>query len=353
MKPHDYLYLVKLKEIHIRWIGIFILAVIAMTLDGDHMADSPLWYAYFISLCFTAVYWNGACFIIFYFRRKYPEISSVRKRLLSTSLLIIVWMTIGGLPLKWLFHLNTFDELLMTSTHTEFLPINFIAATVISLSYEASYFFEKWKEQFALNQQLKNQQIRTQYEVLQNQMSPHFLFNSLNTLTTIIPENAEAAVAFTEKLSEVYRYILQNKDRELVRLEEEVEFVKSYLFLLKMRYPNNLSVDFQIEEKYHGLTIPPLTLQMLAENAIKHNVVSKAKPLHIDIYIENGKSVVVKNNLQQKDVLDKSTKTGLDNIRKRYSILGGKKIDVITSASNYMVAVPLIDLLEEKDLNFA
>ncbi len=343
----------KLKEVHIRWIGIPIVALIANGTEADHMSNEPFWYTYFISLCFTAVYWNGACFFIYRYRRVFPEISRTAKRLSFTALGIIFWMTFAGIPVKLLFDLCTVSELFKVSAHTEFLPFNFVAATVVTLGYEAFYFFEKWKEQFTLNQQLKNQQIRTQYEVLQNQMSPHFLFNSLNTLTTIIPENADAAVSFTEKLSEVYRYILQNKDRELVSLKEEIDFVKSYLFLLRMRYPDNLSVDFKLADKYLDLTIPPLTLQMLAENAIKHNVVSKAKPLHIDIYIENGKSVVVKNNLQRKDSLDKSTKTGLENIRKRYSILGQKEIDVITSATNFMVAVPLIDLLEERDLRFS
>ncbi|WP_462251890.1 sensor histidine kinase [Ekhidna sp.] len=342
----------KLKEVHIRWIGIPIVALIADATDGDHLASEPFWYTYLIAICFTAVYWSGATYIIYRFRRVFPEISKTAKRLTFTALVIVVWMMIGGIPVKLAFNLCTLAEAFTINQHAEFLPFNMVAATVISLGYEAFYFFDKWKEQFTLNQQLKNQQIRTQYEVLQNQMSPHFLFNSLNTLTSIIPENAEAAVSFTEKLSEVYRYILQNKDRELVSLSEEIEFVKSYLYLLRMRYPDNLSVEFKLNYQYLDLTIPPLTLQMLAENAIKHNVVSKAKPLKIEIYVENGKSVVVRNNLQRKDSLDKSTKTGLENIRKRYSILGQKEIDVITSATNFMVAVPLIDLLEEKDLRF-
>jgi len=344
----------KLREIHVRWIGILLVAVLATINDGDdHMADSPLWLHYLVSLGFTAIYWNGACAFIFFFRKKFPEISKTGRRLAFTGLGIIIWMSIGGVPLKLLLGFATWKESLEVGEFLRYLPFNFIAASIISLSYEAFYFFEKWKEQFRLNEQLKNQQMKTQYEVLQNQMSPHFLFNSLNTLTSIIPEDANAAVSFTEKLSEVYRYILQNKDRELVSLGEEMEFVKSYLFLLRMRYPNNLSFEFNIEQKFQNQTIPPLTLQMLVENAIKHNVVSKAKPLHIDVYIENGKSVIVKNNLQPKGSLEKSTKTGLENIRKRYSILGNREIDVITSASNFMVAVPLIDLLEEKDLTLA
>ncbi|MEP1035057.1 histidine kinase [Ekhidna sp.] len=344
----------KLREVHIRWVGIFLVAALSTFNDGDdHMIDKPLWFHYFVSFCFTTLYWNGACAVIFFLRKKFPEISKTKRRVLWSGLFIGIWMTVGGIPLKIIFNVVELKELLSINEHLRYLPFNFIIATVVTLSYEAFYFFDKWKEQFTLNQQLKNQQIRTQYEVLQNQMSPHFLFNSLNTLTTIIPENAEAAVSFTERLSEVYRYILQNKDRELVSLQEEIDFVKSYLFLLRMRYPDNLTVSFNIEKSYLNLTIPPLTLQMLAENAIKHNVVSKAKPLHIDIYIENGKSVIVKNNLQRKESLEKSTKTGLDNIRKRYNILGKKEIDVITSTSNFMVAVPLIDLLEESDLNFS
>lgn len=338
----------RLREVHIRWIGIPIIAFISMLADPEHMSTNSRLFVYSISFCFTAVYWNGACFFIFYFRRKFPQISSTTKRLLFSGIGILFWMTVGGIPLKLIFGLAAFNELFSPGEHMAYLPFNLIAATVVTLSYEAFYFFEKWKVTIQQNEELKNRQIRTQYEVLQNQMSPHFLFNSLNTLTTIIPENPESAVTFTEKLSDVYRYILQNKDRELVPLQEELEFVKSYLFLLRIRYPDNLTFTFNIEKKYHHLSLPPLTLQMLAENSIKHNVVSKAKPLHIDIYIENGTSVVVKNNLQKKDSLDKSTKTGLDNIRKRYAILGGKEIDIITSAASFMVAVPLIDLIEEK-----
>ena len=343
----------KLREIHYRWLGIPLVALVAEAVNEHPNSELTWWQMYLFSILFTAVYWNGACLIIFFFRKRLPEITKTSKRVIFSALAIIVWMAIGGIPVKVLLGIETLADAIKPEAHMPFLPFNFFAATVITLGYEAFYFFDKWKASFRLNEELKNRQIRTQYEVLQNQMSPHFLFNSLNTLTTVIAEDQKAAISFTEKLSEVYRYILQNKDRELVRLIEEVEFVKSYLFLLRMRYPDNLTFEFNIDKKYHTLNIPPLTLQMLVENAIKHNIISKSKPLHIDIYIENGQSIIVKNNLQKKTSLDKSTKTGLENIRKRYGILGGKEIDIITSASNFMVAVPLIDVLEEKDLSFA
>lgn len=343
----------KLREVHYRWMGIPLLAIIAMFADKEHLAENPIWYVYFVSFCFCAIYWNGAWLIIRYFRRKFPEISKTGRRLLLSGLFILIWMSVGGTPFKILFGVCTVEESITWDAHKDFIPFNFIAATVICLAYEAFYFFDKWKETFRLNEELKNQQIRTQYEVLQNQMSPHFLFNSLNTLTTIIAEDQKNAIKFTEKLSEVYRYILHNKDRELVTLKDELEFVKAYLFLLSIRYPDNLSIAYNISPKYDALNLPPLTLQMLVENAIKHNIISKSKPLHIEVYVENGKSVIVKNNLQKKEVLEKSTKTGLENIRKRYGILGGWDVDIITSANNFMVAVPLIDVLKEKDLKLA
>ncbi|MEM7299383.1 MAG: histidine kinase, partial [Bacteroidota bacterium] len=205
-------------------------------------------------------------------------------------------------------------------------------------------FFDQWHHSIKINEALKNQQIRTQFEVLQNQMSPHFLFNSLNTLTTLIAEDSNVAISFTERLSEVYRYILQNKEKEVVKLGEELDFVANYVFLLKIRYPENLQVEWKVDDKYLDNSIAPLTIQILVENAIKHNVISKTKPLLIEIYVENGKSIVVKNNLQKKKTIEKSTKTGLANIHKRYEYFGKQNIDVITTAENFMVAVPLLNI---------
>ncbi|MEM9340997.1 MAG: hypothetical protein AAGA66_19845, partial [Bacteroidota bacterium] len=166
----------KWKEIHIRWIGIFCIAFLAMWYNPKHLQEEPFWKVYAISISFTALYWNGAYFIISYFRRRFPEISKTKRRLIFTSLIMTVWMSLGGIPLKVLFHIKTIEEVLKPDEHTQFLPFNFIAGLFVSLCYEAFYFFGKWKETFRLNEELKSRQIKTQYEVLQNQMSPHFLF---------------------------------------------------------------------------------------------------------------------------------------------------------------------------------
>lgn len=336
----------------IRWIGIPIIGTIMSFIikDHEHCTHDVLGNI-LTSIIFTGVLWNGAIWIIFRLRKRYPNVSQTVKRQVITYLSVILFMIICpnlirlGLGLVTLADLNDIRNLFMNS------EINLVVAFMVSSIYEGSYFFHQWKKSFTLNEQLRNQQIRTQFEVLQNQMSPHFLFNSLNTLTTLIAENPKTAIDFTQTLSEVYRYILQNKEKELVQLSEELDFCQSYIFLLQMRYPENLTVHFSIDPALQNLYIAPLTLQMLIENAIKHNVISKTDPLQIDIYVEHDKDLVVKNNLQLKKTLEKSTKTGLANIRKRYQYLGQREIEVIVSQKNYMVVVPLIEMLTEVEFS--
>ncbi|WP_245827057.1 sensor histidine kinase [Reichenbachiella faecimaris] len=318
--------------------------------DHEHKEQSFLMNV-LISTIFTAVLWNGAMAIIFTLRDWMPEVSQTSKRLLVTYLFVTLFMIICPNLIRLGLGISTWTEIIQFKTIFSHSEINMVVAFMVSSIYEGAYFFGKWKESFALAEKFRNQQIRTQFEVLQNQMSPHFLFNSLNTLTTLIAEDQKTAIDFTQTLSEVYRYILQNKEKELVKLSEELSFSKSYVYLLQMRYPENLNVRFSIEATHEERYIAPLTLQMLIENAIKHNVISKTDPLQIDIYVEKDKVLVVKNNLQLKNTLEKSTKTGLANIRKRYEYLGQRQIDVITSQKNYMVAVPLIEMLTE--LEFA
>lgn len=332
----------------IRWIGIPIVGFFMTFIVKDHVHDQHKFIEnVLISMVFTAILWNGSVLIIFYFRKKYPAINRTTNRLAITILVVTIFMIICPNLIRLAFGIVVLAELKNIKTIFMNSEINMVAAFMVSSIYEGAYFFGKWKESYALTEKLKNQQIRTQFEVLQNQMSPHFLFNSLNTLTTLIAEDQKTAIDFTQTLSEVYRYILQNKEKELVSLRSELEFSKSYVYLLQMRYPENLKVNFKVDEQYADLFIAPLTLQMLIENAIKHNAISKTDPLLIDIYVEKDDVIIVKNNLQPKKTLEKSTKTGLANIRKRYHYLGRREIDVIVSQKNYMVAVPLIEMMTE------
>lgn len=342
----------KFKEKYVRWVGIFILAFIMMWILGPKDGETYL-HKYMKALMFTAIYWNGAFMLFIYFRKRYPEIRQTPRRLMITLFWLILFLVVFDNIICLIIQEKTLSELISPYIIFQNTPQNLIAAFVVGSVYENVYFFEKWHKSIRLNEELKNQQIRTQFEVLQNQMSPHFLFNSLNTLTTLIAEDQNIAIEFTEKLSEVYRYILHNREKELVELRNELTFVEAYVFLLKMRYPENLHVKFEVDEHYQNQHIAPLTIQMLVENAIKHNVVSKAHPLYIEIYVENGRSIIVKNNLQQKKVIEKSTKTGLANIKKRYQYFGKEGIDIITTAHNFMVAIPLLNVVKERRTSIA
>ena len=165
------------------------------------------------------------------------------------------------------------------------------------------------------------------YESLKSQVSPHFLFNSLNALTNLVYEDQDKAAKFIKQLSEVYRYVLDTRDKEVVSMEEEKNFLNSYLFLQQIRFGDKLKLEVNLDETRSR--IAPLVLQMLVENAIKHNVISEENPLHINIYVKDG-FIVVENNLQKKSVmLDESPGIGLDNIAKRYEFLSDKKVEVI------------------------
>lgn len=338
-----------LKERYIRWVGISIVAVIVTQLDDGHMAGRSLSFQYLVSWIFTAVYWNGAFLIFMMFRKIFPEIKKTTTRLIWTYVTLVFWMSVGGIPVKLILGFMQWEDVLSLHVYMDFLAMNLVIALIVGTLYETTFFFEKWKEAIRQNEELKNQQIRTQFEVLQNQMSPHFLFNSLNTLATLISENQHQAMEFTQKLSDVYRYILQNKERELVELREEMQFAEAYVYLLKIRFPDNLKVDFRVDSLFLGLYIAPLTLQMLIENCIKHNVVSKANPLTVEVYISDN-SIIVRNNLKLKPILDKSTKTGLENIKKRYEYFGERKIEIVETAHSFIVGVPLITVGKEPDM---
>lgn len=330
------------KEVYVRWIGIPILAYI-MALVYPTELDRTLLDRYITALVLTTVYWNGSVMIFMYFRRKFPEIHQTPKRLTITFLALICFMIISDPVMFTLLDIRpigtafSLKHVMLDST------FNIITALVIGSVYENVYFFELWKKSTWLNDALRNQQIRTQFEVLQNQMSPHFLFNSLNTLTTLISEDRPLAIEFTEKLSEVYRYILQNKEREVVRLKEELDFTMNYVFLLRIRYSENLNVTFDVGEEYMDMSIAPLTIQILLENAIKHNAISKASPLHVYTFVQNS-SIVVRNNLQKRNVVGNSTKTGLTNIINRYAYLGQKSIEINVTPGEFAVSVPLLQI---------
>jgi two-component system, LytTR family, sensor kinase len=192
---------------------------------------------------------------------------------------------------------------------------------------------------------------QAQLQAVRNQINPHFLFNNLSVLTALIPADTVASVEFVRQFSKVYRYVLKSHEKEIVELNDEMEFINSYLYLLKKRFGESLQATIDVEENVHQCYIVPMAMQMLVENAVKHNIVSKNKPLHIRIFLENDQLLIVQNNLQRKNVEEvDSTQHGLSNITKRYLFLGYKTLDIQESKEFFTVKLPIIKLVNNEQL---
>lgn len=195
------------------------------------------------------------------------------------------------------------------------------------------------------NESLRGEALRSQYESLKNQLSPHFLFNSLTALKTLINESPDTAQNYVNNLSKALRYTLRSNEEQLVTLKEEMDFTESYLFLIRMRFDTNLSIKSSIAENYYPFRLPPLTIQALVENAVKHNEVSKRKPLIITIHTSESGTLIVRNNLQEKITREDGTGIGLTNLSKQFNLLLGKDILISNDTNEFRVEVPLINPL--------
>ncbi len=306
------------------------------------------WQVYTTTIITTAVIWMGNRFIMIWARRRYPNFADTRKRLLIQSVVMLLFTLVTTNTLGYL--LKDFCGLL-TPTDVNILLADIIfnsnaAALLCSLTgvaiYENIYFVKQLRKSVEEKELLKRESLQAQLNALKTQVNPHFLFNNLNTLSSLIPENPKHAVDFVQQLSKVYRHILEVKDEKSILLKDELEVLTAYTFLLKTRFDKNLEVHIRVPQNKLKDKIVPLSLQILMENAIKHNIVSSEKPLHIEVFTDNG-NLVVSNNLQMKKQISESTGIGLDNIRNRYKLISEKPVNVTESETNFTVSIPLID----------
>jgi LytS/YehU family sensor histidine kinase len=224
---------------------------------------------------------------------------------------------------------------------------NLIAFFVTSL-HEGVFFYLQWRYNIKRSEDLEKSTYEAQYENLRSQVNPHFLFNSLNTLAAQVEDNP-SAVSFVENLSDFLRYSLSNTGRELVPLKEELRMIRKYKYLQQTRFGQNLEIEMDVPEENQCMYVAPLALQMLVENAIKHNIISKDKPLNILIFMSNNNYLSVENNLQKKIEPGRSTGIGLKNIINRYQYLTVKKVIVIESSTKFKVSVPLVEFESAKE----
>lgn len=296
-----------------------------------------------ISMIFSGLMWvllwQGNGIVSNYISYHYSWLENPTKRFIIGTIGVIIYTPAAVFGLYSLG--NLLVNINMNGINTTVL-IAIGITFVISFFMNAAEFLRNWKQTALDAEKLKKEQMASKYESLKNQVNPHFLFNSLNALTNLVYEDQDMAADFIRKLSKVYRYVLDNQSKEVVTLETELAFVNSYLFLQRIRFDDKLKVNINVEG-HEKTMIPPIALQMLFENAIKHNTIAEEEPLTIDVYVENETSLVIKNNLQKKNIpVEESAGVGLKNVAARFEFLSETKVEVIETASEFIVKLPLL-----------
>ncbi len=328
--------------------GIPIVAILAPVLFltvSLHEYLSKLTHILIESIIYTSIIWFSLRAILIRLRLKYPDIDQTFKRI-TWQFIVAVILTFSickliGFTETLLCKYCGFEDPFVPDFPVAFLAISFITFSIIVL-YEAIYFFNKFKMTLEEKEELRVAHVQTQLDNLRNQINPHFLFNSLNTLMNLIPKNQDRAMSYLDKLSKFYRYSVAKKENAIVPVKQELENAKIYADLLQERFGQNISFDIK-NGVPDSVKILPMTLQLLIENAVKHNIVSKNKPLHIDIYTsDEGDYITVKNNLQPKIQAVNSTGMGLNNIKERFKYFTDKQMSCIKGDSFFEVNIPLI-----------
>ena len=220
--------------------------------------------------------------------------------------------------------------------------VGFIISVVVTAIFYTVYYYRNKQDKKVTEQKIIAGTASAKFDALKNQLDPHFLFNSLNVLTCLIEENPEAATKFTTSLSKIYRYVLEKKNLELVTVEEEIKFAELYMSLLSVRFEDSIIFKFPEKLSNPEAKVVPLSLQLLLENAVKHNQVTPSKKLYITIS-ERENNLVVTNNLQPKQSLKESTGLGLKNIKQRYEILTDQTVDVSENRREFSVSIPILN----------
>jgi sensor histidine kinase YesM len=282
-------------------------------------------------------------FIIHILNQSFSWNKSALKRIIIQFFLTVVFAVIISIIITTFAHaIDPYEEGLYSVLIANALIFS-VVNIILMIALEAQIFFHESKESKTKAEILENELSQIRFEVLKNQINPHFMFNSLNVLSGLIENDVSKAQEFIDEFSMIYRYVLETIDKKLVTLKDELGFVRSYFFLQQIRYGNDLSLDVSIPANLLDLYLPPLSLQIVLENAIKHNVINESKPLKIEIY-HIKKSLHIKNNIQAKISSTYSSGIGQENLKKRYKMIHNQLPEFNVEAMHYVVKLPLIEV---------
>lgn len=334
----------KSRFIYMIALGILISLVMRSMVPFDNPKHIYL-YDVFCSVIITIIIWEGSLRIDSYLNTRLPWVEKTKQRIVVQFLITLVFSSVAiYFPI---LSFNRFVCVLPAQQEFTLIIFSIIIGILVSfmvLSIEiSSQFFSNWKKSLVQVEKYKAASIQAQFQNLKDQVNPHFLFNNLSVLSSLVYKDQDKAVDFINQLSKVYRYVLENQENELVNLEKELLFIESYIYLLKIRFDVNLDISLDISESSKNKLIPPMTLQLLVENCIKHNEVSEENPLVIRITSDAG-CISVYNKLQERKNPEDSSQKGLSNIRQRIAYFTRKEVLILKDETHFEVKIPLLSL---------
>lgn len=313
-------------------------------IDSERLSHWELKLAYGYTILLAFVIWQGNRYLLFTLRSYFNWFNKPVKKIIAL-LMAISFFTIPVSILMLMGWYNIFEkgtvdwDVVFTST-----LIIMICVVFITHVYETVFLVKESESDKVRNEQMERSKVEAELEALKNQIDPHFIFNSLNTLSHLIEEHPAKAKQFNDSMAEVYRYILQNKARGLVLLSEEISFLQNYFLLLRIRFEGAVNLEISIpEQAYDQYLIPPIALQVLAENAIKHNEFSMKTPLYIQVRLE-GSEIVVRNNKHKKELKKGASGIGLTNLNERYRLTTGLAIRIQETDTEFSITLPLLKM---------
>jgi hypothetical protein len=329
-------------------LGSMLLALIIAAFSYNYEAKSLevflITYGWAFAVCYTQ--WIGHTFFFNLLDKRISWQKQPIKRALYGSLAIIVYAVVAyilvSMLIAWIVYGEDPGATFRWGIRSSYVAIG--VSFAVSIVFLSIGFFQSWKNSLLETERVKAEMLSYKYEALQNQINPHFLFNSFNVLSDLVYEDQKKAVTFIKQMSQLFRYVLDSRDKELVPISEELEFVRSFAYLLQTRFEDKLIFDIQVDAQADEMMVP-MTLQFLIENCVKHNEISASKPLQIRIH--RDESVFrVSNNLQLKKAGDNSTGTGLSNMVQQYSFFTARQIIIRETDKEFSVEVPIINTLE-------
>lgn len=323
----------------------FVVAMLHLIMYEDRIWREPAIWLFSTPLLLMCAFISFNTHIAYdnFIERKYPALNQTRKRILAKALVTVFVMTPGIYLIFLIYHYFGIFGYSISTEHlwqgaVMGLSVNIIFETL----FEADYIFRKYKENAAENESLLKLSVNQEFDTLKSQVNPHFLFNCFNTLSSLISIDKARALQFLDELSKVYRYLLRSNQESICTLQTELNFIDSYFTLLQTRHGESIRLRKNIEKQYLSYFIPSLTLQLIVENAVKHNTISKNDPLVIDIFTAGENKLVVNNNLQRRASVTHTNGVGLQNIKMKYQLLDQQGFQVMEGGKNFTVVLPLI-----------